>query len=325
MDNVTHSLVGWALAETGLKGKTRKGLAACILAANMPDIDVFLHAVPWAPLAMHRGFTHSLIGGVLVLPPLLAGLLWLLDAWQRRQGRDFAGMPGMHAGWLLALCYLGALTHPLLDLQNIYAIQLFSPVSARWFHTDGLFIVSPWLLAFLGLGVTLSRRRASRRKVQVGTPAGLALLASGLFIALNIAISQLAFAALEAGPPYAHPDRAFASPPPFAFWQREVIWRKDGRIARGVFDPMHDPFALRSYGEPVADAMDDPLVRRAVASSAALRDFLAWSQLPFARVRRAPCAAEVTIGDARYAKGPVARGFTVTAEVPLPGAGCRAR
>ena len=41
MDNLTHSLVGWALAETGLKRRTRLGTAACVLAANMPDIDVF--------------------------------------------------------------------------------------------------------------------------------------------------------------------------------------------------------------------------------------------------------------------------------------------
>ena len=48
----------------------------------MPDIDVFFGWVGWAPLAMHRGFTHGLVGGVLVMPPLLAGLLWLLDRWQ---------------------------------------------------------------------------------------------------------------------------------------------------------------------------------------------------------------------------------------------------
>lgn len=48
MDNLTHSLAGWALAETGLKRRTRKGLAALVLAANMPDIDVFFGWVPWA-------------------------------------------------------------------------------------------------------------------------------------------------------------------------------------------------------------------------------------------------------------------------------------
>ena len=41
LDNLTHCLAGWALGQAGLKRKTRKGLAALILGANMPDIDVF--------------------------------------------------------------------------------------------------------------------------------------------------------------------------------------------------------------------------------------------------------------------------------------------
>ena len=89
MDNVTHSLAGWALGQAGLKAHSRKGLAALILGANMPDIDVFFDAVPWAPLAMHRGFTRGLVGGVLLMPPLLAGLLWLFDRWQVERGAAF--------------------------------------------------------------------------------------------------------------------------------------------------------------------------------------------------------------------------------------------
>ena len=93
----------------------------------MPDIDVFFGWVPWAPLATHRGFTHSLVGGVLLMPPLLAGLLWLLDRWQVRRGAEFRSGLAMHFGWLVALSYLGTLTHPLLDWQTTYAVQLFSP------------------------------------------------------------------------------------------------------------------------------------------------------------------------------------------------------
>ena len=104
MDNITHSLAGWALGQAGLKTQTRKGLAVLILGANMPDIDVFFGWAGWEPLAMHRGFTHGLVGGVLVMPPLLAGLLWLLDRWQVSRGASFrSGLP-MRAGsspWLI--------------------------------------------------------------------------------------------------------------------------------------------------------------------------------------------------------------------------------
>src|SRR5438128_1115247 len=134
-------MAGWVLGQAGLKQKTRKGLAALILAANMPDIDIFFGNAPWDPLAIHRGFTHGLLGGVLVLPPVLAGLLWLLDCWQVSRGTVFRSGLVMHFGWLLALCYLGAITHPLLDLQTTYSVQLFSPFSTAWYHSDSLFII----------------------------------------------------------------------------------------------------------------------------------------------------------------------------------------
>lgn len=70
----------------------------------------------------------------------------------------------MTFGWLPALSYLAALTHPLLDLQNIYAAQLLSPFSAQWFHNDRLFIVSPWLLAMLGGGLSWPPRYFSQAR-----------------------------------------------------------------------------------------------------------------------------------------------------------------
>ena len=82
MDNLTHSLAGWALGQAGLKTRTRKGLAALILGANMPDIDIFFgrrRGIRWRSTA---ALPTALVGGLIVMPPLLAGLLWLLDRWQ---------------------------------------------------------------------------------------------------------------------------------------------------------------------------------------------------------------------------------------------------
>ena len=157
-------MAGWALGQAGLKSQTRKGLAALILAANMPDIDVFLGWVPWEPLAMHRGFTHSLVGGVVVMPPILAGLLLLLDKWHVSRGKGFKSGLEMRPGWLLALCYIGAISHPLLDVLTTYSVQLFSPLSGRWFHSDSLFIIDVWLWALLGLTIAWSRMREKQRR-----------------------------------------------------------------------------------------------------------------------------------------------------------------
>ncbi|WP_395394228.1 metal-dependent hydrolase [Novosphingobium sp. BL-8A] len=322
MDNLTHSLVGWALGATGLKRRTRKGLAACVMAANMPDIDVFFGWSPWAPLAMHRGFTHGLVGGVLLMPPLLAGLLWLIDRWQVRRGAVFrSGLP-MHFGWLVALCYLGAVTHPLLDLQNVYAIQLLSPMSGDWFHTDGLFILSPWLLAMLGAGIWLSRRRAKQGHAGAGGPALAALAGVAAFIALNIGLSVLAWRAPSVGEPHAAPDRIFASPEPLAFWRRDVIWRQQGQVTFGRYDPLRSLTKLIESGAPVADNMADPLVVAAAKATPEAAKFLAWSQLPMARIERHGCTARVTFGDARFTGPAVRRNFNVGVDVPTAVPGC---
>jgi inner membrane protein len=318
MDNLTHSLVGWALAETGLKRRTRKGLAACILAANMPDIDVLFGWAPWAPLAMHRGFTHGLVGGVLLMPPLLAGLLWLFDQWQVKRGAHFRSRLPMRFGWLVVLSYLGAITHPLMDLQNTYAVQLLSPASEHWFHSDGLFIISPYVLAMLGAGVWLARSRARRSRPRSGRPAILALAGVFGFVALNIGISALAWRAPRLDAPYANPDRVFASPEPLAFWRREVVWRERGRMASGHFDPLRSLTSLSNLTPSAPDNMADPAAQLAARSDPVAADFLAWSQMPVARIERQGCKAKVTFGDARYASPAMSRSFLVTSEVALP-------
>lgn len=309
MDNLTHSLAGWALAETGLKHRTRKGLAALVLAANMPDIDVFFGWAPWAPLAMHRGFTHGLVGGVMVMPPLLAGLLWLLDRWQVSRGKVVEGAPPLRLGWLVLLSYLGAITHPLLDLQTVYAVQLLSPWSERWFHADGLFIVSPWLLAMLGGGIWAARRFASVAFAIIS------LVISGAFILLNVGISMLAWEAPRMDAPYANPDRVFAAPEPLRFWRRDVVWRERGMIAFGHYDPLLRLGGLAAFDVLVPDNMGDPLVRRAAVATPEAVKFLAWSQMPVARISPEGRCARVTFGDARFTGPAMSRNFNVPVTV----------
>lgn len=281
-------------------------MAACILAANLPDIDVFFGWVPWAPLAMHRGFTHGLVGGVALLPPLLAVLLWLLDKWQADHGKIADGAPPMRFGWLLALCWLGAITHPLLDLQNTYAVQLLSPLSERWFHTDGLFIVSPWLLGFLGLGIWRARARACGRAAVV------ALVACMAFVGINIGISALAWAAPSRDAPYVQPDRIFASPEPLLFWRRNMVWRHAGQITQGRFDPLVSLTGVIGQARPVPDNMNLAVVKRAAVATAEVRDVLDWSQMPVAQIARSGCTVTVTFGDARFSGPAMASNFNET-------------
>jgi inner membrane protein len=297
VDNITHSLAGWALGQAGLKTQTRKGLAVLILGANMPDIDVFFGWAGWEPLAMHRGFTHGLVGGVLVMPPFLAGLLWLLDRWQVGRGATFnSGLP-MRAGWLLALAYLATLTHPLMDLLTTYSVQLLAPFSTAWFHADALFIIDVWIWLLLGGSIAWSRLREergkpSRRPVQAAI--GIVLV----YIGLNLLISQRAYAAVRQWAGERPIDALFASPPPLESWRRGLVWREGDCYRWSRYDPLGGGFGPVTNCRP--NRMRDPLVSEAVRRDPALRRFLRWSVLPLAEVARSRCSIKGTIGDARY-------------------------
>src|SRR3712207_8618801 len=78
MDNVCHTLVGAALAESGLKRRTALGAATLMIGANFPDVDVL--AVPFGHgVDFRRGWTH----GVLALAVLPFVLTALMLAWNR--------------------------------------------------------------------------------------------------------------------------------------------------------------------------------------------------------------------------------------------------
>jgi inner membrane protein len=266
----------------------------------MPDIDVFFGNAPWDPLAIHRGFTHGLVGGVLVMPPVLAGLLWLLDRWQLKRGVEFkSGLP-MRFGWLLLLSYRGAITHPLLDLMTTYSVQLFSPFSARWYHSDGLFIIDVWvwLLLAVGIGVSKGCERKGREWRRIPQVTIGILLA---YLGLNLLISQTAHAAVHHWAGGGPAEASFASPRPVAFWRRDLVWREGDCYRRASYDPLAGGFGPVGTCRP--SNMDYPLVRDAVRRDGKLQGFLKWSILPQAEVVRERCTALIAIGDARYGEG----------------------
>jgi inner membrane protein len=180
LDNLAHSLAGAALGEAGLKKKTGLGMAALIIGANLPDIDV-LGLLVNENLAWRRGWTHGPIA-MLILPPLLAAALVLFDHAQGKRGTRPADRMPIHRGWLLALAYVGWFSHPLLDYMNTYGIRLLMPFSDRWFYGDVLFIIDLWIWIMLGLGVWLSRRRQRQGSAKAARPARLSLALSSVYI-----------------------------------------------------------------------------------------------------------------------------------------------
>ena len=159
MDNVTHSLVGAALAETGLKRITPLGSATLIVAANIPDVDVISLAFgPFAYLKWHRGITHSLIGFPIVAL-LLALCMYAAARIAYRRGK----LPSP-AGFapLLLLSFVGTVTHPLLDFTNSYGWRPFLPFNDEWHYIDLTFVADPWIWLALGATVFLARAKSRR-------------------------------------------------------------------------------------------------------------------------------------------------------------------
>ena len=274
MDNLTHSLVGAVMGRMGLKRLSPRAMPALIIAANLPDIDSFVAPLFGAdPIAAHRGFTHG-VGGLVTMPFLAAAIVWLWDKW--RPGTEGP----LKLGGLLLACFLGTLSHPLLDVLNTYGTRILDPVSHAWFYADTLFIMDPWIWLMLILGLEFSWR-AERLGKNWQRPAMWAFGAMLGYIGLNAAISLRAVTLTRPlVERVTEPRMIVAGEVPLTFWKRKMIWRGDGVGGTGTYeslkglnhvtlDPQITPLNLR-----------DPRLAAAAKRDKHVRAFLYWSRMP---------------------------------------------
>lgn len=282
MDNLTHSLFGAVLGQMGLKKKTGLAMPTLIIAANLPDIDAACAVYGIESLSMRRGITHGPIA-LLLLPLVLWALMIAFDRWQARRGKRPAGRLPLHKGWLLALAYIGCLSHPALDWLNNYGIRLLEPFSHRWFYGDSIFIIDLWIWIALGLSIWLSLRRERRGVGASSRPAWIGFAAVSAYIFINGLITGTAErTTAEALRASGKGDAlVVASPPPLMFWKRDVFWRTGDRYGSATFIP--------GVGGTVdiggqSTGMDDPRIAAWAKADPAARAFLFWSRMPVAQV-----------------------------------------
>ncbi|MDN3645239.1 metal-dependent hydrolase [Pontixanthobacter aestiaquae] len=266
MDNLTHSLIGALLGQAGLKKKTGLAMPALIIGANLPDVDAacFFWLEGTEHLGFRRGITHG-PPALLLLPLILAGLLYGFDRWQTKRGKRPEGRLPVNFKWLFLLSFIGCLTHPALDWLNVYGIRLLEPFSSRWFYGDTLFIIDVWLWALLGFATWFSLRREKRGGDWI-KPARAAMVAVLAYIGLNGVISSNAAHSHVDAPTGS--DQQIASPVPGIFHQREVITGGNGLYAiNGTALP----------GVPLDRCNLDELR----AKDPQVEAFLFWSRTPF--------------------------------------------
>ena len=179
MDNITHSLVGAALAElaqpAGVTPRQRRVfITAGVAAANLPDLDLVYTWITPSPLGYllhHRGHTHTVAGLAALAGIMALALRWWPEA--RTMSRTWQGRL-----WGLIAINLGG--HVSLDAFNSYGVHPFYPFDPRWYYGDAVFIFEPLIWVILG---TAAAWNTTRRAVQMA----LAVLLASLLILVLVA------------------------------------------------------------------------------------------------------------------------------------------
>jgi inner membrane protein len=281
--------VGGCLAQTGLKRRTGLGTATLLVAVNAPDVDIvaaFLgHNLGW-----RRGWTHGVLG-IALWPFLIAGLALLWSRWR-------APARPVSARALLALAAIGVMTHPVLDYLNTYGMRWLMPFRDRWYYGDTLFIVDPWLWAFLVIGIVAARRRERRGAPHPARPARIGLGLAAGYVGLMALSTVAARAAVRRQ--VGERARVMVAPLPVTPLVKDVVVDAGPSYRRGRYRFGESP-GLELTGDIPKN--DDSETTRTVSATPAGRAFLHWSRLPAFRRLGGGDSMVVRAYDLRYTDG----------------------
>ena len=173
MFNSTHTLVGFALARTGLDEWVPYAVATAVIAANLPDIEILSGLSSTAAyLDNHRGISHTFVG-IPVLALALAGAMYYFSGnfWR-----------------IFAVALVSMATHPVLDYTNNYGLRPFLPFCGTWYYGDILFIFDPYIDGILLLGLIAGRYLSGRRRIM----ALLSLVLTITYVGMRMELRRLA-------------------------------------------------------------------------------------------------------------------------------------
>lgn len=233
MDSLTQIVLGAAVGEAvaGRKMGAKAALWGAV-GGTIPDLDVLLTAFyhPFDGALVHRGFSHSLLFGLLAGP----FLGWVFHRLYKRKydRRSWTWL------WTLAI-----VTHPMLDIFTNYGTQFLWPFDLR-ITFNSVFVIDPlYTVPFMiFLLIALFRKRTHPKRAKwnrIGIIWSCAYLLWGVVVKLILLAQAPAYFA-EAG---AKVDRTMVTPAPLTSFYWQMVGETDSNYYVGYkslfapFDP----------------------------------------------------------------------------------------
>lgn len=241
MDTLTHIAIGACIGELFTDRQFgKKALVWGALAQSIPDID-FISTFwlgPTEELIAHRGFTHSILFGILVT------FFMAVTAERFHRPHDISLRT-----WMF---FLGTevAVHLFLDAFNNYGTGWFEPFSDRRVSFHTIFVVDPVFSVFSGIAclALIFLPSDHRRRIHwAGTAIGLTLIYLGFALFNKFTVTRDIYRIADRDKiPYI---RSFTTPTPFNTWLYFVVMEdKEGfRIGYRSFFDRDDTLRLHYY------------------------------------------------------------------------------
>lgn len=317
-----HILASVAVARALFPKSGKAGILAAGIAGTISDVDwLSRFGGPAAYLSLHRTYTHSIAGTILLSVVTCASLAWAF----RRRERIFsaknpeAGLRGSaqvrstrtrHALWgavfVAPLC--AALLHIGMDACQPDGVELFWPFSTNRVALDWLSNIDPWILAILTASLLLpellhlvtSEIGAKTKKPRGRLGAIIGLAAVFFYTGVRATLHGDAVAALEARTYHREwPRRVAAFPEALSIFGWNALVETDNALRvltinvgpRASFDPES---GVTIYKPEASAALD------AARNTPSARRFLSLARFPKATIQTAdPSGYQVEFRDLR--------------------------
>jgi inner membrane protein len=283
VDTLTHALFGLAIGavrrrEPGpLAASDKAILLACVLAAEIPDLDYLLPAPNpvLVTLRAHRGLSHAIAAA-----PAVAAIAALVAKGIYRK----AATPPIF-GQALAAVLLG---HLLPDLWTGWGTRVLLPWSSERFTLDWTAVIDPWVTLPLLAGAFFAYR-ARARDFRKALWLGLALAC--LYLGVRITLREVLQTSVEAR----YRTAAHVFPAPLRLFEWRYVVEVDDGYAAGV---------VGVGAEPVEQARHPRGTSGLLATDTLVAEVLAWARYPVIEVAPHPeGGTTVRVADLRYHAG----------------------